>query len=460
MSVRVPVELLAKYDRPGPRYTSYPTAPCWSDFTAADYQERLRAAAVRVDEPVSLYVHLPFCESLCWFCGCSVVITNKHDKSEAYVGRVLKEAAMVRETMECGRPVAQFHWGGGTPTFLPPEQITRLYVGLNELFVNMDDAEISIEVDPRVTTTAQLETLRDLGFNRISMGVQDFNPEVQKAINRIQSFEMTRDLVNAARDLGFQSVNLDLIYGLPFQNARAFGRTLDQIIEIGPQRIACYSYAHVPWLKKHQRIISEDTLPEPSVKLDLYRIALDALQDAGFVVIGMDHFAQQDDELAVAAGTGSLHRNFQGYSTHPAEEMLSFGVTAIGEVDRAFVQNLKTLSEWEREVDAGRLPANRGLRRSASDEERRRMILDLMCKFRLVFDEHGGNENFQRRFAVELEELKQLSADGLIEILEDRLQVTQLGRLLIRNIAMVFDEWLRRDRRQDDTPKSRFSQTV
>lgn len=460
MSVQVPVELLTKYDKPGPRYTSYPTAPCWSEFTATDYKERLRAAAARGYEPISLYVHLPFCESLCWFCGCSVVITQKHDRSEAYVGRVLKEATMVREAMGCGRPVAQFHWGGGTPTFLPPEQITRLYTGLNELFPNTADAEISIEVDPRVTTTEQLETLSGLGFNRISMGVQDFNPEVQKAINRMQSFEMTRDLVEASRELGFQSVNLDLIYGLPFQIEQAFRRTLDQIIQIGPDRIACYSYAHVPWLKKHQRVISEETLPEPAVKLNLYRTALDVLQDAGFVMIGMDHFAQQDDELAVAASTGSLHRNFQGYSTHPAEEMLSFGVTAIGEVDRAFVQNLKTLPEWEREVDAGHLPSSRGLRRSDSDEERRRMILDLMCKFRLVFDEHGGNEDFRRRFAIELEELKQLSEDGLIEITEDRLQVTQLGRLMIRNIAMVFDEWLRRDRQGNDAPRTRFSRTV
>lgn len=459
MSVRVSKSLLEKYDRPGPRYTSYPTAPCWSDFTAADYEQRLRASAVRADEPVSLYVHLPFCEKLCWFCGCSVVVTQKRDKAAAYVDRILREAALVRNTMGCSRPVAQYHWGGGTPTFLPPEQIRRLYLGLHDLFPNQKDAEISIEVDPRVTTTEQLQTLSELGFNRISMGVQDFDPAVQEAIHRVQGYQLTRELIEASRSVGFESVNVDLIYGLPHQTVTGFSRTIEQVLELRPDRVACYSYAYVPWLKKHQNVIPAEALPTSSAKLDLYLTALRSFQEGGFSAIGMDHFAQGDDDLAIAAESGSLHRNFQGYSTHPAEEMLSFGVTAIGEMDRAFVQNLKTLPEWEQEVDAGRLPCNRGLLRSPADEERRRMILDLMCKFRLDFKDHGG-EAFRRRFETEMKELAQMADDGLIEIHPDHLRVTRLGRLLIRNIAMVFDEWLRHERQQAGKPAARYSRTV
>ena len=319
-------ELLAKYDRPGPRYTSYPTAPAWcDDFGPVDYAERLRESG-KSSTPMSLYVHIPYCESMCYFCGCSTVITQRHDKEAPYVDAVLREARLVRETMGNSRTVAQHHWGGGTPTFLSPEHLAKLYRGIDELFPTAADAEVSIEVDPRITTHEQLAMLADLGFNRVSMGVQDFNPEVQKAIHRVQSFEKTESLVQSARALGFRSVNLDLIYGLPHQTEASFAATLEQFHELNADRIACYGYAHVPWLKKHQRVIPESALPTGADKLALYLVALESFLERGYVAIGMDHFARPDDELAIAAESGTLHRNFMGYSTHPADDMVSFGM--------------------------------------------------------------------------------------------------------------------------------------
>ena len=449
-------DLLNRYDKPGPRYTSYPTAPVWNDqFTAEDYRERLRAAGQR-SEPMSLYTHIPYCNALCLFCGCSMVVTQRHEKEQPYVDRVLHEAAMVHEAMGSTRPIVQHHWGGGTPTFLSPAMLEKLFVGLCELFPLTDDAEVSIEIDPRVTTREQLESLAKVGFNRISMGVQDFDLKVQETINRVQSFEQTELLVTAARDLGFTSVNLDLIYGLPYQTVEGFERTLDLVHELSPDRIACYGYAHVPWIRKHQKVLPENALPQGSAKLDLYLAALDNMVAHGYAAIGMDHFAKNEDELAVAANNGTLHRNFMGYSTHPAEDMVSFGMSAISEMDGAFSHNEKDLKGWETMIDADQLPVHRGMVRSVDDDQRRRIILDLMCHFRLEFNQHGGADDFRTRYASELQSLDPMVADGLVSISSDEIAITETGRLFVRNICMAFDAYL-----DHDTEKGpRYSRTV
>jgi len=449
-------DLLIRYDKPGPRYTSYPTAPVWSDqFTAQDYDERLRSAG-QSSEPTSLYIHIPYCDALCYFCGCSTVITQRHEKEAPYVDRVLSEAALVRQTIGNSRPVIQHHWGGGTPTFLSPAMIEKLFAGLCELFPLTNDAEVSIEIDPRVTTREQLEVLAKIGFNRISMGVQDFDPKVQETVNRVQTFEQTQASVTAARELGFESVNLDLIYGLPYQTKAGIQRTLDLVHELSPDRIACYSYAHVPWIRKHQEVIPENALPRGVEKLELYLVTLEDMVAHDYTAIGMDHFAKNDDELALATENGCLHRNFMGYSTHTAEDMVAFGMSAISEVDGAFSHNHKNLKEWEAAIDAGNLPVNRGMVRSVDDNLRRRIILDLMCHFRLLFDRHGGAEDFHRRYESELRNLEPMVSDGLVTIGPDGISVTPRGRLFVRNICMPFDAYLDRDAEKGP----RYSRTI
>ncbi len=453
-------DLLERYDRPGPRYTSYPTAPVWKDsFGPRDYEQRLATAGQRGDEPLSLYVHIPYCESLCWYCACSVVITQDTDKAARYVDTVLQEADLVaRHLGSTDRKVVQHHWGGGTPTFLPPDECRRLFVGLCERFPLQAGAEVSIEVDPRVTTKAHLEALADVGFRRISMGVQDFDPKVQEAIHRVQSFETTQALIADARALGFDSVNLDLVYGLPYQSEQGFGRTLEQVAALRPDRIACYSYAHVPWLKKHQTLMPEAALPTAAEKQALFLQALGALVADGMEPIGMDHFARTTDELCVASRTGKLHRNFMGYTTRPAEDMLSFGVTSIGEVDGAFTQNLKEVKTWRAAIEGGELPTHRGHRRSEDDDRRRRVILDLMCRFRLAFADHGGRDAFATAYGDALERLQPMAADGLLTMDHDGLVVSEAGKLLIRNLAMAFDAYLPGQQASGGGPQ--FSRTV
>jgi oxygen-independent coproporphyrinogen-3 oxidase len=452
-------DLLERYDRPGPRYTSYPTAPSWSDdFGPADHAASLRRAAAEPGVPLSMYVHIPFCTSMCWYCGCSVQITQRYEKGLRYVDYVLKEAEIARRLLgEVDRPVMQHHWGGGTPTFLQPAELQRLFAGLIALWPLGEGAEVSIEVDPRVTTREQLEALRAAGFNRISMGVQDLDPQVQEAIHRIQPVEMTRDLVTAARELGFVSVNLDVVYGLPLQTPESFGRSIDEILRLNPDRLACYGYAHVPWLKKHQQVIDEASLPKGRGKLALYLVALEKFQAAGFAAIGMDHFAKPGDALALAADRGELHRNFMGYTTQPAEDMLSFGMTSISEIAGAFAQNDKTLADYEGPIDRGELPVHRGMRRSADDEARRRIILDLMCRFRLRFADHGGREAFLAKYGPAVEALQPMAEDGLCGIDEDGILVAPAGRMLVRNLAMPFDAYLEAQRAGQ---KPMFSRTV
>jgi oxygen-independent coproporphyrinogen-3 oxidase len=386
-----------------------------------------------------------------------VIIARDPARGEHYVGNVLREAALARAALPAERPVVQHHWGGGTPTSLQPDQLQRLFEGLAALFPVAEGAEVSIEIDPRVTTVAQLERLRACGFNRVSMGVQDFDPEVQQTINRVQSFELTRDLVQASRTLGFESVNLDLVYGLPHQEPERFRATIDLVLAMRPDRIACYGYAHVPWLKKHQRALPEAALPRGADKLALYLTALDALQAAGYRAIGMDHFALPDDSLVTGAAAGRLHRNFMGYTTQDARDMLAFGVTSISEMASAFAQNVKSLAEYEEHLDQGKLPVERGLRRSDDDERRRAVILDLMCRFRLDYAQHGGAEEFRRRYAGALAALQPMADDGLLAFDDAGISVTECGRLFVRNIAMPFDAYLERQR-QAAAPM--FSRTV
>lgn len=458
MSIDVPHELLTRYDQPGPRYTSYPTAPVWShEFGPSDHHDSLVRANDADGAGMSLYVHLPFCRSMCFYCGCSVIISRDKKNGDRYVNEVLQEAELARTSLQAHRPVVQHHWGGGTPTFLTCAQIERLFQGLRAIYPHADDAEISIEVDPRVTTVEQLEVLRACGFNRISMGVQDFDEEVQQAINRIQPFDQTQELVEASRRLGFTSINLDLVYGLPHQTAEKFGKSIEQVLGLRPDRLACYGYAHVPWLKKHQEVISVEDLPRGSDKLDLYLLALNSFQDAGYEAIGMDHFALPEDGLVQAANAGELHRNFMGYATHQAEDMLSFGVTSISEIAGAFAQNVKQLHQYREHLDAGRLPVERGLRRSADDEKRRQIILDLMCRFWLDFDAHGGADAFRLEYATAMQAMTPLAEDGLIELDDRGIRVTPLGRLFVRNVAMPFDAYLEKQRQAN---KPMFSRTV
>ncbi len=440
--------LLQQYDRPGPRYTSYPTAVEFSErFGEEAYRERLRGAASAADEPLSLYVHLPFCEARCTYCGCMTIITRKREVAARYLGYLKREIAMLASALNGRRRVVQYHWGGGTPTYLSPSQIEQLH-GCIATHFDIDPAgESAIEVDPRVTTAEQLQVLHSLGFNRLSMGVQDFTPEVQAAIGRNQSAVLTRDLYDAARAIGFRSINLDLIYGLPLQTPDTFSRTLASVIAMRPERIAVYSYAHVPWLRPHQKQINTADLPDRDTKFELIGSAIDAFGQAGYDAIGMDHFALPEDDLAIAARERRLHRNFMGYTTRRAGDMLGVGVSAIGDLHGAFAQNVKKLSTYYEAIDAARFPTERGYALSADDLLRRHVITELMCNF------YVDRAETSRRFGVAFDtyfdrELAALAApggpveDGFLLTGGSSLEVTDRGRLFVRNICMQFDKYL------------------
>ena len=455
-------QLLAKYDRPGPRYTSYPTAVEFNDrFGEADYRERLRLAAGAPDQPLSLYLHLPFCEERCSFCGCMVIITRKREVAARYLDYLAREIGMLADQLGDRRRVVQYHWGGGTPTYIDPAQIASLYAEVARHFAIDRAAEVAIEVDPRVTTREQIDLLRTLGFNRLSMGVQDFTPAVQDAVNRRQTEGETRELYDYARRAGFESINLDLIYGLPAQTAETFSRTLASVVEMRPERVAVYSYAHVPWLKGNQKRIDAKDLPPASLKLELLGLAIDRFLAGGYQQIGMDHFALPTDDLAAAARARTLHRNFMGYTTKPASDMIGAGVSAIGDVRGAFAQNVKKLSTYYATIDAGRLPIERGRTLDADDLVRRHVISQLMCNFYLSAPdvERRFGVRFADYFAPELDELSAaggLVADGLLTVASDRLEVLPRGRLFVRNICMTFDRYLRT--KSDQQPV--FSRTV
>ncbi|MHB8079347.1 MAG: oxygen-independent coproporphyrinogen III oxidase [Candidatus Krumholzibacteriia bacterium] len=456
-------DLVQKYDRPGPRYTSYPTAPEWrDDFGPADCAAALADAAAAPDRPLALYVHVPFCEERCAFCGCNVVVTRRRETADPYLDRLERELDLVADRLGPRRGVTQLHWGGGTPNFLDEPRLRRLMAMLRARFTLAPGAEVALEIDPVVSSPGQVRLLRELGFNRISLGVQDLDWTVLQAVNRRQPEELTRRIYGACRDAGFAGVNLDLIYGLPHQRPDNFGVTVTKIIALQPDRVALFSYAHMPWLKKHQAALDETALPDPRTKFALFHAARRQFLDAGYEQVGMDHFARPGDELAVARRERRVHRNFMGYTVLPADDLIGFGITAISEVAGRFVQNEAHLAQYYRTIDAGRLPAVKGIVLDADDKLRAHVISTLMCNFELRFAEVEARFglDFAATFAVELAELAPLAADGLIELSDHALRATDTGRLFIRNVCMPFDARLRRRRAAPAGDAPRFSRTV
>ena len=439
--------LVKKYDGFGPRYTSYPTADRFHAGVGGEhYVNAIHARnQERPTAPLSLYVHIPFCNTICYYCACNKVVTKNRGRSAKYIKYVGREIAIVSGLIEGGPPVEQLHWGGGTPTFLARDEMSTLMRMLRDGFAFAPDAEVSIEVDPRKVSADTIAFLGQLGFNRISVGIQDFDPVVQQAVNRIQTEAETLTVIEAARANGFVSVNADLIYGLPRQSVQGFSATLDKVIAVGPDRIALYSYAHVPHLFKPQRRIDLDALPSAETKLAILALAIEKLGHAGYVYIGMDHFAKPSDELAIAQRQRKLHRNFQGYSTKPDCDMLAFGISAIGKVGAAYVANVKTLDEYYERLDSGALPVMRGVELNGDDLIRRDVIQKLMCNFELDFATLGAQFGipFAEYFAPDLASLAPLATDGLVTLTARDLEVTLRGRLLVRTVAMHFDRYLR-----------------
>jgi oxygen-independent coproporphyrinogen-3 oxidase len=434
--------LVPKYDRPGPRYTSYPTAPTWSDGFGPEDHERALGGGRR--SAVSVYVHIPFCEKLCTYCACNRVISRDHAVAPPYLDDLAREAARVGEILGGPRPSAQLAVGGGTPTYLSVEELGRLCDVVDRHFPAAPDAERSIEVDPRVTTGEQLALLAQRGFNRISLGVQDLSPVVQRAINRVQSLEQTRDVTERARALGFGSVNFDLIYGLPYQTTASFEDTLREVIALRPDRIALYSYAHVTWVSKQQRGFEKKDLPGAEAKLDIFVTAVRRLTEAGYLFLGMDHFALPDDEMARAAEDGTLGRNFMGYTTQRADELVGLGASAISELADAYAQNARSPDEWRAGLDTHGLATLRGWWLSDDDRRRRWLILDLMCRGRIdggAYAERFG-EDLESRVGPLEPRLREFLTDGLLEPDESGWRVTSLGRLFLRPMAMTFDAHL------------------
>jgi oxygen-independent coproporphyrinogen III oxidase len=449
---------VARYNRPGPRYTSYPTAPVWTEeFGVKEYEDAIAAADCK-GSPVSLYMHLPFCESLCLFCACNVVIRKDKSVTPPYLAVLKKEIDRVARGVSRSRRVTQFHWGGGTPTYLSPEQIDDLFTYTREQFNFAPDAEIGIEVDPRVTSRAHMEIVRKMGFNRLSMGIQDFKEDVQKAVHRVQPYEVTRDLIAWARELGFDSINVDLIYGLPYQTAESFAHTVEQIVSLSPDRIAMFSYAHVPWLKKQQGSFVAH-LPEGMKKFDIFRSGLLKFLEAGYLYIGMDHFAKENDELAVSQRNRTLHRNFQGYTTKAGADLYGMGITAISGVQNTYAQNYRDIPTWEKAVADHGLATMRGYRLSQDDIIRREVISRLLCHTIIVKDEISKmfGIHFDEYFAPELEHLKMPQEDGLVVANDKEIRTAWLGRIFIRNLAMVFDPYLEK---QQLASRPLFSKTL
>jgi oxygen-independent coproporphyrinogen-3 oxidase len=455
--------LLARYDRPGPRYTSYPTAVEFHEgVTDEVYRQKLAEADEDSDAPFSLYAHLPFCEARCFFCGCNVVITRHRDVAARYLDYLRKEIDLLAAALPRRRRVSQMHWGGGTPTYFTAEQMEETFRQLGAVFSLDPGAEVGVEVDPRVTTRDQLTALRRLGFNRLSLGVQDFDADVQTAVNRVQSFELTRDCVTHARAEGFQSINIDLIYGLPYQRVETFKETLERVIGLAPGRVAVYSFAFVPWIRAHMKHLPQEAMPTPETKLALLGAAVEAFTAAGYLQIGMDHFALPEDDMGRAAIERSLHRNFMGYSTQAGRDMLAIGVSGIGDIRGALVQNVKSLTGYYQALDDGRFPIERGYVLDEDDQIRRYVITELMCRLRLELPEVAARFRIdpQAYFARELAELtaaESPAADGLVAVDTHSIEVTELGRQFVRNICMIFDRH-HRARTQSGTPV--FSRTV
>jgi len=450
----------SKYSKPGPRYTSYPTAPEFHEgFGAKEYVDILEKHDKK--RPISLYFHLPFCRSACYFCGCNVVYTSKEDKKERYIDYLEKELAILSQHLDTSREVIQLHFGGGTPTFFSTEQLKRIIGLIHTYFKNFSaDAEISCEIDPRFLTKEQLDVLTCNGFNRISYGVQDFNETVQKAIHRIQPYEVTQNAVRMAKEAGIVSINMDLIYGLPYQSFETFEETLRLAVSLDPSRLAVFNYAHVPWMKKSMRKIDETTLPHPSVKLAIMRHTIDYLESHGYKMIGMDHFAKPNDELFLAIEKGELHRNFQGYTTKGGADLIGIGLTSIGEGLNHYVQNFKEMDAYEEAIDAGKLPVHRGLILNEDDVLRKAVIMEMMSNFKLGIAgiEAQFGIDFFDYFADAIEALKPFVEEELVVVDKEakKIGVNPTGTLLIRNIVMPFDAYLKK------IPEElrRFSKTV
>jgi oxygen-independent coproporphyrinogen-3 oxidase len=449
---------LEKYNRPGPRYTSYPTAPVWKEDFGPDDLESFYARAEKEATPLSLYMHIPFCESLCLFCACNVSIQKDKKVAIPYLEALKREIEHVSQRVSKNRTVIQFHWGGGTPTYLTPAQMEDLFGHARQRFTFAPDAEIGIEIDPRVTGRAHLESLRRLGFNRLSMGIQDFHPKVQETIHRVQPYELTRDLIVAARELGFESLNVDLIYGLPYQTAESFQDTIDKTLSLAPDRVAMFSYAHVPWLKKQQGSFAEH-LPEGMEKFRIFRAGLERFLGAGYLYIGMDHFARPGDELAVAQRNRTLHRNFQGYTTKAGADLYGMGVSAISSIGGAYAQNRREVPAYQQTIGTRGIATMRGYRLSEDDLLRRAVIGRLLCH--TVIPKHEIERDFSihfdEYFAPELQRLEEARDEGLVVLDPEEIRVTPLGRIFIRNVAMAFDRYLH-EQQMDQRPL--FSKTL
>lgn len=448
-----------KYSKPGPRYTSYPTAPEFSDkFTYDSYIEHIKKSN-ESKRPLSLYFHLPFCRGACYFCGCNTFYTSKEDKKNRYVEYLKKEMELLSSYLDTKREVIQLHFGGGTPTFFTASELDEIVVNIKKHFTNFaSDAEISCEIDPRFFNEEQMKVFKKHGFNRISFGVQDFESKVQEAVHRIQSFEQTKASVDLARKYGIESINIDLIYGLPYQTLESFKNTLKLTTKLNPDRLAVFNYAHVPWLMKTMRKIDETTLPTPDVKLEILKETIDFFESQGYKMVGMDHFAKPDDELFKAIKKGELHRNFQGYTTKGGADLFGVGVTSIGETSNYYAQNFKGMDEYENALDNNKLPFHRGILLSSDDKLRKDVIMQLMSNFKLDFRsieaKHGIN--FKEYFADALNELKEFEKEELIKITDTNIEATTTGSMIIRNLAMPFDAYLKKVPEE----QRRFSKTV
>lgn len=452
--------VLKRFNQQGPRYTSYPTAPVFSaEFTDEDYVREIKETnAAGASQPLSLYFHFPFCKKLCYFCGCNMRVTHDRALIAQYNEYIRREIAMLAPLVSPNRKVEQLHWGGGTPSYLEPDEIRDVGNFIKERFSFADDIEASVEIDPRGLRRDHMEACAEIGFNRTSFGVQDFEPRVQEAINRVQSEEITRQTVAWARELGFKSINLDLIYGLPHQTVESFVDTLDKIIDISPNRIAVFNYAHVPWLKKHQNIIPTEAVPSGDQRLAILQTTIEKLTAAGYEYIGMDHFAKPTDELAIAQREGTLYRNFQGYSTKAGCDVYAFGVSAISQFENIYAQNEKDIKKYYARIDAGRAATHVGYRMTEDDHVRKDTIMELMCN--LEIDKRRVEQkfgiDFEQYFAADIPKLDNFVAEGLVDNTPDKIKVIGSGILIIRNIAMCFDAYLEKMMAE----KPVFSKTV
>lgn len=440
-------ELIKKYDKAGPRYTSYPTAPQFSQkFTEASFKEAIaRSNRQMIPSPLSLYVHIPFCDTICYYCACNKIITKDHSVTPEYLELLQKEINLIAPLFDSDREIEQIHLGGGTPTFLDDQEMIRLMTMIEENFNVSSDCEMSIEIDPRKVSNEGIQLLTNVGFNRMSLGVQDFDERVQRAVNRLQPYELVAERLATMREHGVTSVNMDLIYGLPHQTVESFGDTVDKVIGLRPDRLSVFNYAHLPERFKPQRRINADDLPSASQKLDIFSLCMDRLQDAGYVYIGMDHFALEADSMVKAQQDGTLQRNFQGYSTHAHTDLIGIGVSSISSVFDSYSQNSPKIDEYRAMVNEGQLPVVRGLVMSDADRVRKAVINQLICHFELDMEKFGRywGFTFDEFFADELRELQVMEQEGLINLCEGKISVEPKGRLLIRNICMVFDEYLR-----------------